>query len=299
MYNQKTITVEDNEGDRLDVFLTRKFPESSRSYIQRLINSGDVKLNGSATSSSHSVKIGEQVSLVFHEKISEAVAQDIPLNIIHEDRDILIINKPAGLVVHPACGHESGTLVNAILGYSKGKFQPLLVHRLDKDTSGVMIVAKNERARTSIVKQFQKRVVKKTYLLIAEGRINEKKGSIDAPLGRSLQDRKKIVVGPLSKKESVTEFEVIERTANYTLVKAHPLTGRTHQIRSHFAYIGHPIVGDETYGGRIVIDNKKFKRQMLHAYTISFTHPSLHKTISFQAPVPGDMKKYFKNLRAS
>lgn len=289
------ITVSPNDGsERLDVFLSRKYADYSRGYFQRLIKNGNVLLNGKAVLPSRDIKPGDTVSLDFIEEKKEIVSEKIDFGIIYEDGDILVLNKPAGLVVHPACGHQSGTLLNALFGHANGKYAPLMVHRLDKDTSGLMVVAKNERAKKSLVKQFQKRAVKKTYLAAVKGFISEKHGYIEAPLGRSPQDRKKIVVGPLSKKEAVTEFTVIKAGKEFSLLEVRPLTGRTHQIRSHLAYIEHPVVGDAVYGGPLEAGGKEFKRQMLHAYRIRFMHPTKGKQVEFTAELPKDMSIFNK-----
>jgi 23S rRNA pseudouridine1911/1915/1917 synthase len=287
---KKTLQVIDDAGKRLDVFLSLMYPEYSRGYFQKLIRDGLVRVNGDKTLPSRKLRHEDRVDVSFVSLRKNLHEEDIPLDIIFEDDDIMVINKQAGLVVHPACGHESGTLLNALSGYAKGRFSPLLVHRLDKDTSGIMVVAKTEKAKNSLVKQFQKRSIKKTYYTIVKGEIRERKGRIEAPLGRSSQDRKRIVVGPLSSKNAVTVFEIVKRNKKYSFLKVFPLTGRTHQIRSHLKYIGHPVVGDAFYGGPVKIDDKVFKRQMLHAYSISFTHPSTSRRLQFTADIPEDMK---------
>lgn len=284
------LTVE-GEKRRIDKYLAEKYSDYSRGYFQQLVKDGAITVNDECVNPSYSLKPGDILKGELKPKTKKAVAENIKLNIIFEDKDLIVVNKPAGLVVHPACGHETGTLYNALLGYAKGKFVPLMVHRLDKDTTGIIIIAKNERAKNSLVKQFQKRVVKKTYLAAVKGFIKEKKGYIDAPIGRAPGDRKRMVVGPLAKKKAITEFVVSESGHKFSIVEVRPLTGRTHQIRSHMSYIGHPVLGDSLYGGPEHIGEMIFKRQMLHAYKISFTHPSTCKTVSFCAPVPKDLKK--------
>lgn len=284
--------ISETDGIRLDVYMAKKYPEYSRGYFQRLISSGHITVNAKESSPSSKLKEGDLISADFGKEPGTIEAENIPIDIIYEDDDVIVINKAVGMVVHPAHRHYSGTLVNALAGKL---IKPLLVHRLDKDTSGVIIVAKNERAKNSLVKQFQRRSIKKTYLAAVEGCVSEEKGYIDAPLGRSLADRRKIVVGPLSKKESVTEFSVTYRSKAFSLLEVRPLTGRTHQIRSHLAYIGHPILGDDTYGGKKEIGDLKFSRQMLHAYKISFIHPSKSRRIEFCAPPPRDIAELFKN----
>ncbi|MBN1622198.1 MAG: RluA family pseudouridine synthase [Endomicrobiales bacterium] len=283
----------DIAGERIDIHLTKKFGDYSRGYFQRLIKNGDIKVNNKTVVPHYLVKEGDAIYVNFISDSKDILAEDIPLNIIYEDKDILLLNKMSNFVVHPACGHKSGTILNALMGYSKNKFMPLLVHRLDKDTSGVLLVAKNERAKNSLVKQFQNRSIKKTYLVIVKGMLEEKNGRIEAPLGRSPNDRKKMVVGPLSKKMAITEFKVIKRNRNYSLLEVYPITGRTHQIRSHLSYINHPVVGDKFYGGPGELENNTCKRQMLHAHSISFTHPGSGKHVRFKAEPPKDFKKFW------
>ena len=287
--------ISETAGERVDVYLVKQQPSFSRGYFQKLINAGQVKVNGESVVSHYRMKQGDTVEVFFVSEPSELIAEKRELSIVHEDDDIIVINKPAGLVVHPACGHPRGTLLNALAGHASGAFTPLLVHRLDKDTSGVLIVAKNERAKNSLVKQFQHRVVKKVYLAVVTGCVSEERGSIEAPLGRSPNDRKKMVVGPLAKKTAFTEFVVLQRTQQLSLLEVHPVTGRTHQIRSHLSYIKHPVAGDVTYGGPEQIGEHQFKRHMLHAYRISFTHPSTSRTVKFMAPPPPDILHFFKD----
>ena len=279
---------------RIDSYLASLIEGYSRSYFKDLIKSGNVLLNGVVPQVSKSLKVGDVLEYDLEQKESSLVAENLPIDIIYEDDEVIIVNKAAGVVVHPACGHESGTLVNAVLGYAKGKFSAFLAHRIDKDTSGLVIIAKNERAKNILSNQFQKRLVKKQYLAVASGNPTESEGYIDAPLGRSPIDRKKIIVGPLSKKESITEFKVLKRYKGYCLLEVKPLTGRTHQIRSHLAYIGHPIMGDVFYGGPTQSASGLIKRQLLHAYKVSFIHPATNKRVEFTAPVPGDLKDLCK-----
>lgn len=288
----------DSSNVRLDVFLFSKFPGYSRSFFQRLIQNGLVTINGAAVDTPHhQVKEGDAIEVDIVIETKELVAEDIPLDIVHEDKDILVVNKSPGMVVHPACGHWTGTLLNALAGYAKGKFKPMLVHRLDKDTSGIIIVAKTEKAKNSMVKQFQGRTIKKMYLVAVKGCVEENKGRIEAPLGRDLDDRLKIVVGPLAKKMSITEFSVLKRSKEYSLLEAYPVTGRTHQIRSHMVYIGHPVLGDSVYDGPSATGGYTFHRQMLHASRIRFTHPSTCKPVEFSAPLPPDMEELWKKAK--
>src|SRR3989339_819454 len=242
----KIILKVETAGTRVDAYLASCLKEYSRGYFQRLIDMGHVLVNSQKTASSCRLKEGDEIEIIIVNKENKIKPENIPLEIVYEDKDIIVVNTRPGLVVHPACGHPEGTLVNALAGHFKGKFVPYLVHRLDKDTSGVMVVAKNEKVKASLVKQFQNRTISKEYIAAVGGNVSENEGRIEAPLGRSHQDRRKIVVGPLAKKMAITEFKVLSRHSGYTVVAAHPITGRTHQIRSHFAFIGHPVLGDET-----------------------------------------------------
>lgn len=289
--------ISDTAGVRLDVFLTRQVPGYSRGYFQKLIKGGGVTVNGKPVSSHYDLKVNDQVEIVFSEEKKALAAEKAALDVIFEDDDLLVVNKAPGVVVHPACGHFTGTLLNFLAGYADGRFDPLMVHRLDKDTSGVIVIAKNERAKNSLVKQFQNRTVHKVYRVAVNGYVSENKGRIEAPLGRDPDDRKKIVVGPLADKMAVTDFTVIHRSKEYSLLEVHPVTGRTHQIRCHMVFIGHPVLGDATYGGPDLIGSSRFTRQMLHAYRITISHPSTHKTVTFTAPLPADMEAMWKKPR--
>jgi 23S rRNA pseudouridine1911/1915/1917 synthase len=243
------------------------------------------------------LKRGDEIIFEFQtqEPLSQIKPEKIKLDIIYEDDDIIIVNKQAGIVVHPSYGHPDGTLLNALTAYSKGNFVPYLVHRLDKDTSGLIIFAKNEKAKISISKQLQNRAVKKIYVAAVKGIIAENKGRIEAPLGRSPQNRKIMSVNATAKKMAITEFKVIERKEDYTLLEIRIITGRTHQIRSHMKYINHPVIGDVQYGGPQSIDGKTYTRQMLHAYNVTFTHPRTCKQVQFTAPLPEDMRQIKEN----
>jgi len=291
------IEYEKFERERVDSFLAERFKEYSRSYFQKLLEAGQyVLVNGKPVLASFKLKRGDTVAVEFakERQVSEIAPEKIKLDIIYEDDDIIIVNKQPGIVVHPSYGHETGTLLNALTAHAKGRFVPYLVHRLDKDTSGLIIFAKNEKSKISISKQLQNRAVKKIYLAAVKGTIVENKGRIEAPLGRSPQNRKLMTVNPLAKKMAITEFKVIARKDGFTLVEVHIITGRTHQIRSHMKYINHPVIGDKQYGGPAVIDGKTYDRQMLHAYNITFTHPRTCKTVEFTAPLPEDMREIFK-----
>ncbi|MFA5780135.1 MAG: RluA family pseudouridine synthase [Elusimicrobiota bacterium] len=286
--------ISDKDKIRLDNFLKEKYPDYSRGYFQRLIKNRFVKINEKHSESGHKIRKGDIVEISFADKEQKILSSQIPLEIIFEDKDIIVINKQPDLVVHPAGCHQTDTLVNGLLYYCGGKYFPFLVHRLDKDTSGVIVVAKNEKSKEFLSRQFQNRNVEKKYFAIVDGIIKEDDGIIETPLGRSREFRKKIVVGSASKKMSKTFFKVVERFKNATYLEVKPYTGRTHQIRVHLAYIGHPVIGDVEYGKPSEIA----KRQLLHASNIKLTHPSTKKKIEFSAPLPKDFQSaldFFKN----
>ncbi|GHT67171.1 pseudouridine synthase [Endomicrobiia bacterium] len=292
---QEKMIYEKFERERVDIYLASIYKDYSRSYFQKLTDKQKVFVNGRSVLSSYKLKHNDTIAFEFEKEAKLSIKPEkIKLNIVYEDDDIVIVNKQSGIVVHPSYGHPSGTLLNALMAHSKGKYNPYLVHRLDKDTSGLIIFAKNEKSKISISKQLHKRAVKKMYYAAVKGTIVEHKGRIEAPLGRSPQNRKLMSVNPLAKKMAVTEFNVIARKDGYTLVEVRIITGRTHQIRSHMQYINHPIVGDQQYSGPKVIDGKCYERQMLHAHKLTLTHPKTSKTINFTAELPYDMKEIFK-----
>jgi 23S rRNA pseudouridine1911/1915/1917 synthase len=295
---QEKIVYEKFERERADSYLASIYKNYSRSYFRKLIDRQRVFVNDKIIPASRKLKRGDIVMIEFEKEEKLHInPEKIKIDIIYEDDDIVVVNKQPGVVVHPSYGHPSGTLLNALMGHSAGKYNPYLVHRLDKDTSGIIILAKNEKAKMNISSQLQGRVVKKTYYAAVEGVVVENRGIIRAPLGRSPQNRKLISVNPLAKKIAITEFKVIERKSNYTLLEVRIITGRTHQIRSHMKYINHPVIGDKQYGGPGTIGVKRYERQMLHAHNITFTHPSTLKTVKFTAQLPDDMKEIFKSIK--
>ncbi|MCC5465044.1 RluA family pseudouridine synthase [Pelosinus baikalensis] len=293
---------ESQAGERLDVFLTKQMPDTSRSAVQRLISSGDVIVNEKIVKANYKVQALDDIQVSIPEiKPLELTAEEIPLAILYEDNDIIIINKSRGMVVHPAAGNYNGTLVNALLEHCEdlsginGVARPGIVHRLDKDTSGVMVVAKSDRAHVSLAKQIKDRTASRRYLAIVYGNIKEDHGVIKAPIGRHPSNRKKMAVTFTNSKEATTKFRVMERFGDYTLVECKLLTGRTHQIRVHMTYIGHSVVGDPKYGpGRMPFS---IIGQALHSAELRISHPVTEESMMFTAPLPEDMEMILKELR--
>ena len=287
-----------DQTGRIDKVLTSLEPEITRSQLKNLINDGHVTVNGQAVKPKYKVQAGDKISLVKPEPQSlELTPENIPLDIVYEDDDMIVVNKPQGMVVHPAPGHPDHTLVNALLYHSplstiNGTFRPGIVHRIDKDTSGLLMVAKNDLAHQSLAEQLRNKTNKREYLALVYGQIKEDEGTIDAPLGRNPQDRKKqaVVKGG---RHAVTHFKVIKRYDNFTLVKCILETGRTHQIRIHMKYIGHPLVGDPLYGPRKVIGKNG---QFLHAALLGFKHPRTGEEMVFEAPLPENFQKMLDKL---
>ncbi len=307
----EVITVEyPRPSGRLDTWLRGKFPAVSRGAIQRLIEQGHIKVNGRPTKSTHAPQVGERIEVHWPEaRPAAALPEDIPLEILHEDEVLLVLNKPAGLVVHPAAGNEEHTLVNALLHHCRGQLsgiggvaRPGIVHRLDKETSGCLVVAKSDEAHLALSAQFASRKVSKTYLAIVCGEVARASGEIRAAIARHPTHRKRMAVNEGSGREARTSYRVLERLRSSTLVEATIHTGRTHQIRVHFQHLGYPLVGDSTYGSR---QNQRLKeltgcaapRQMLHAARLAFTHPRTGKTLALEAPLPQDFETTLAALR--
>lgn len=287
-------------GKRLDKYLCEK-SELTRSRVQQLIDEKQVRVNDKETKCNYKVKSNDEITLFIPDSTELKVEpQDIPLDIVYEDDDVIVINKPRGMVVHPAAGNLKDTLVNALLFHCKdlsginGVMRPGIVHRIDKDTSGLIIVAKNDKAHLSLSEQLQKKEVSRKYLALVHGVIEEEYGTIDAPIGRDQKDRKRMAVTAINSKHAVTHFRVLERFKDYTLVECILETGRTHQIRVHMAYIKHPIVGDETYAYRKTMSTGG---QLLHAYELRFVHPTSGKEIVVNAEMPEIFKKVLEDLR--
>ncbi|KMP11034.1 RNA pseudouridine synthase [Candidatus Nitromaritima sp. SCGC AAA799-C22] len=289
---------------RLDVFLSERQDELSRSGVKKLIEQGRISVNGSAAKANYKLKEGDRIVLdIPPPTASEVEAEAIPLKIIYEDDVMLAVDKPAGMVVHPAPGHGSGTLVNALLNHCSdlsgigGVERPGIVHRLDKDTSGVVLVAKNEKAHRTLARQFKNRDIKKTYLALVRGTVKKTSGVIDAPVGRHKINRKKMVADSERGRQAQTRYEVLETFGHFSYLRLFPKTGRTHQIRVHLASINHPVLGDGLYGGKVAAPYQKMPRQALHAHQLETAHPVTGKPMIFEAPLPPDIADYLKTYR--
>ncbi len=302
-----TLTIDPSlAGQRLDQLLAAQQPDAgSRSAWQRSIAAGLVRVNSVVVRSSHyRIKVGDQVAAQpMIPSASALAAEDIPLTVVYEDDALLVVNKPAGLVVHPAPGHPSGTLVNALLHYTQqlssvgGAERPGIVHRLDRDTSGLLLVAKTEGAHRLLAKQFHDRTVHRMYLAVVKGRMQQERGDIHLPVGRSRMDRQKMGVRWEIAREAITQYQVRQFLDGATLVALYPITGRTHQLRVHMAYLGHPILGDQSYGGGA--SSLGIHRQMLHAMSLGFVHPVTGRTLEVQAPLPDEMLQAIERLGGS
>ncbi len=298
-----TFTIEEEEKERIDLFLSEKIESLSRSYIQKLIRDGHVKVNGEPVKSNYRLFCGDVVTLSTPEiKEPEIAPEDLPLDILYEDRDVIVVNKPKGMVVHPAPGHYTGTLVNALLYHCgselsgiNGVMRPGIVHRIDKDTTGALLVCKNDKAHRNLAKQLASHDITREYVAIVHGNIKDDEGVVDAPIGRSLKDRKKMAVNVPNAREAVTHYTVLRRFGNYTYISCHLETGRTHQIRVHMASIGHPVLGDRVYGPA-ACPFPELEGQTLHARTIGFRHPTTGAYMEFEAPLPDYFAELFNKL---
>ena len=299
-------------GGRLDTFLREKFPAASRGALQRLIEQGHIRVNGKTVKPTHSPRAGEEIEIHWPEaRPAEAQPEEMPLDILFEDQSLLVLNKPAGLVVHPAAGHEEHTLVNALLHHCAGRLsgiggvaRPGIVHRLDKETSGCLVVAKNDETHLALSEQFAERArAKRSTTRIVCGELARDSGEIRAAIARHPSHRKRMAVrDDGSGRAAHTSWRVLERLNAATLVEAQIHTGRTHQIRVHFQFLGHPLAGDETYGARPnarlkELTNYAAPRVMLHARELSFIHPRTEKEMSFESPLPKDFRNALKCLR--
>ena len=294
---------ETTPGERLDRWLAQRLPDRSRTEIQRWIREGLVRVNGRASKPGYKLEPGDviEVDIPRVRPYEEVRPEPIPLTILYEDEDLIVVDKPAGMVVHPGAGVTSGTLVNAILYHCPdlegvgGVERPGIVHRLDKDTSGLILVAKNDRAHRELQRQFREREVSKAYLALVEGHLQPKVGRIEAPIGRDRRHRKRMAV-VRGGREAITEYTVLAYYGDFTLVEARPLTGRTHQIRVHFAFIGHPLAGDTVYGRRKQRLKPWLTRHFLHAHRIRFRLPRTGEWVEFTSPLPEDLQAVLDRL---
>ena len=293
---------EESKNQRLDAFLASSLDGLTRSQATRLIESGEVAVNGRAVSKSYKLAGGEDIAVTLPEpEPVEAVPQDIPLDVVYEDADVIVVNKPSGMVVHPAPGHPDGTLVNALLYHCAGTLsgvggalRPGIVHRIDRDTSGLIIAAKNDAAHQYLSAQLADHTLARTYECIVVGTLREDRGTVDAPIARHPTDRKRMAV-VAGGREAVTHWEVIARYPGYTHVRCRLETGRTHQIRVHMAYIGHPILGDTVYGAKKEVPG--LTGQCLHAVGLRFLHPRTHEVVELSCPLPEEFTRMLQKIR--
>jgi 23S rRNA pseudouridine1911/1915/1917 synthase len=308
---RELIVSREESGSRLDVFLARHIPAWSRSQVQRLIRSGWVTVNSrAATKTGQKVAAGDRVTARLEREELRAAAEELPLDIVYEDADLVVINKPAGMVIHVGAGVKRGTLVNALLQHvgnlsrAGGELRPGIVHRLDKMTSGLVVVAKNDLAHRALAQQFKSRTVRKTYLALVHGRVAREAGEITAPVGRDPVRRVRMKVGGIKPREAVTRYRVLRRFSHFTLLEAEPRTGRTHQIRVHLAFLGHPIVGDRLYGAparvRLGTDERPtLERNYLHAAEIELRHPRTSAPVRFAAPQPPELQDFLCSVASA
>lgn len=295
----------EKQGQRLDIFLASHPKIPSRNFAQHLITHGLVKIDGKVVHKHHKIQGGEKIEVLIPPPTElELVPEEIPLKIIYEDDDLIVVSKPTGMVVHPSMGHDKGTLVHALLARSPllsqigGKLRPGIVHRLDRGTSGLMVIAKNDKSHQILSHQLQERKLKRRYLALVYGIVKEDQGYIDVPIGRSFRQRTKMAVAGHASREAVSHFKVLERLDNFSLLEVSLETGRTHQIRVHMAYIKHPVVGDPEYGGSKVGKDLGLERQFLHAAGLTLVHPRTGEELSFEDPLPEDLKRVLEKLRS-
>ena len=295
--------IQENQQMRLDKYLAEQFPEQTRSYLQKLIKEGQVLVNGKTVKSGYQLSKGDEVSVTIPEpKELDVEPQKMELDIVYEDEDVILINKPKGMVVHPAPGHTTDTLVNGLLYHCKdnlsginGVARPGIVHRIDRDTTGILIVCKNDMSHNSIAAQLKEHSINRRYRALVHGNLKEDTGTVEGPIGRHPVDRKKMAINERNGKPAVTHFTVLERFGNYTLIECKLETGRTHQIRVHMTSIGHPLVGDEVYGPAKC--PFKLQGQCLHAMVLGFVHPRTGEYMEFSADLPEYFEDLLKKLR--
>ena len=297
-----TLTVQTDKAERTDKYISVNIPELTRSRVQKLISENHVTVNGKPCSKKLSVNKGDEITVEIPEpEILKAVPQDIPLDIVYEDDELLVVNKPRGMVVHPAAGNPDGTLVNALMFHCgerlssiNGVVRPGIVHRIDKDTSGLLMVAKTDFSHLSLSEQIKEHSFKRQYIALVDGKLKEDSGTINKPIGRSEKDRKKMTVTYTNSREAVTDYEVLKRYSKNTLIRCTLHTGRTHQIRVHMLSVGHPITGDKVYGPE---KQPLFSEgQLLHACLLGFIHPKTNEYMEFYAPVPQEFRAVIDKL---
>ncbi len=302
MTEREIIATSDNEGQRLDIYLAQTLSEHfSRSQIKKWIEQGGVKVGGREVAAHYKVKAGDSIRVEMVEAQDDGLrGEDIPLDIVYEDEELLLINKPAGMVVHPAHGNQSHTLVNALLFHVKklsgagGGDRPGIVHRLDQGTSGIMVVAKNDRAHAFLAQQFKDHTIERIYRVVVKGRVEHQEGICEEAIGRAFLNRKKVIVKPSGGRDAVTYFRVLERYARATLLEIRLETGRTHQIRVHMRHMDHPVLGDALYG----VTSPYIDRQAVHAFSLRLTHPKTGELLYRECPMPADMQKLVERLAA-
>ncbi|MBC5660198.1 RluA family pseudouridine synthase [Anaerosacchariphilus sp. NSJ-68] len=302
--NKLSFQVEPSEaGQRIDRYLSEKLPDLTRSYLQKLIGEGFVLQKGKPVKNGTKTLAGEQIEVTVPEaEEPEILPEDIPLDILYEDADVILVNKPKDMVVHPAAGHYSGTLVNALMYHCRdglsginGVLRPGIVHRIDKDTTGVLVVCKNDKAHNALAEQLKEHTITRRYRAIVCGNLKEDEGTVDAPLGRHPQDRKKMAIVRQGGRRAVTHYRVLERFGSYTYIECRLETGRTHQIRVHMASLGHPLLGDEVYGR--TKSPFHLEGQTLHAMVLGFQHPTTGEYVEFEAPLPAYFEELLQKLR--
>lgn len=295
--------ITEEAGIRIDRCLSEKCPQLSRSYIQKLLKDGQICVNGRPVKANYKVQKRDQILLSLPElKDPDILPEEIPLDILYEDEDVLVVNKPKDMVVHPSTGHTEGTLVNAVLAHCKGNLsgingvmRPGIVHRIDKDTTGALLICKNDEAHRDLAEQLKEHTIRRRYRAIVAGNLKEDEGTVDAPIGRHPVDRKKMAINHKNGKEAVTHYQVLERFGNATYIECRLETGRTHQIRVHMSSLGHPLLGDETYGPSK--NPYHLQGQALHAMILGFVHPRTGAYMEFTAPLPEYFLKLLDKLR--
>ncbi len=303
------LVTEEEQGSRIDRFLAEIREDFSRSFIQKMIRSGSVRVNDRPVKAGYSICTGDCIQMDVPDQIEpDIAAEDLPLDIVYEDSDVILVNKPKGMVIHPAAGHYSGTMVNALMYHCRdglsginGVLRPGIVHRIDMDTTGIVIACKNDAAHNGIAAQLKEHSIKRRYYAIVCGSLQEEEGTIDAPIGRHPTDRKKMAINERNGKEAITHYNVIERFGAYTWIECALETGRTHQIRVHMASIGHPLLGDERYGGPSRYKSGKtlipLQGQTLHAYLLGFVHPRTGQYMEFCVDLPAYFQALISSLR--